>query len=85
MNEIELTKKLISIPSYVNKNNNEQEVLNFLFKYLNKNLQNCEVLKQVVTEKRYNIIVQKGDPKLLVVGHTDTVQPREGWDTNLLA
>lgn len=84
MNEIELTKKLISIPSYVDKTTDESLVIKYLYKYLKDNLKIAEISLQKVEGKRSNIIVKKGSPKLLVVGHIDTVQKREGWSTDPL-
>jgi len=84
MNEIELTKKLISIPSYVDKTTNESLAIKFLYGYLKQNLKNVEINLQKVEGERSNIIVKKGTPSLLVVGHIDTVEPRQGWSTNPL-
>jgi succinyl-diaminopimelate desuccinylase len=84
MNEIELTKKLISIPSYVDKTTDESIMVRFLYDYLKENLKDTEINLQKVEGQRSNIIVSKGNPKLLVVGHIDTVQPRNGWNTDPL-
>lgn len=84
MNEIELTKKLISIPSYVDKTTDESFAIKFLYEYLKQNLKDVEIILQKVEGERSNIIVKKGTPSLLVVGHIDTVEPRQGWNTNPL-
>ncbi len=82
MNEIELTKKLISTPSYVDKTTNESFAIKFLDEYLKQNLKDVEIILQKVEGERSNIIVRKGTPSFLVVGHIDTVEPRQGWSTN---
>lgn len=82
MNSIELTKQLISIPSFVGENCNEIEIGNFLLNYL-KSFPWLKVRKQYVKNGRYNIIAKDNYPtSLLIVGHIDTVQPRTGWLTN---
>src|SRR3990167_5837536 len=84
MNEIELTKKLISIPSYVDKTTDESVAVKFLYDYLKENLKDVEINLQEVEGERSNIILKKGEPKFIVVGHIDTVQPRAGWRTKPL-
>ncbi len=87
MNITQLTKHLISIPSYVSANCNERKIGDFIFEYLNKHT-TLIVIKQCVTKTRNNIIayspscVQKN--KLVVdtlfVNHIDTVEPKKGWN-----
>lgn len=80
MNTLQLTKKLISILSYVDRKTNEKEIGNFIYKYLKKIPFLAEVKKQKVEGERFNIIATDGfAPKLLLIGHLDTVEPR-GWE-----
>ncbi|HUP26229.1 MAG TPA: M20 family metallopeptidase [Candidatus Limnocylindrales bacterium] len=83
---ISLTKKLISLPSYVDKAQNEIPVTDFLVKLLETALPEMTITKQYVNNsRRYNLIVTGvSKPKLFVIGHVDTVQPKEGWKTNPL-
>lgn len=75
-NVIELTKKLISIPSYVDKQNDEKQIGKFLYNYLKNNLKWLKVYKQKVTNTRINIIATKNsDPQLVFICHMDTVRP----------
>ncbi len=84
MNTIELTKKLISIPSYVNQKQNEAEIGLFLYNYFKKS-GHLDVIKQNVDGKRFNLIVKDKYPtKVIFCGHVDTVQPGSGWKTDPL-
>ncbi len=79
MNILQLLKKLISIPSYVDEKNNEKEIGDFIYKYLKQSPFPFKVEKQKVEGKRFNIIASDGaKPKLLLIAHMDTVEPR-GW------
>lgn len=82
MDLVELTKKLISIPSYVDSRSNEAQMGQFVFKYLNR-IKWLKVKKQKVEGERFNLIATDGKPvKLLIAGHLDTVQPQKAWRTN---
>jgi acetylornithine deacetylase/succinyl-diaminopimelate desuccinylase-like protein len=82
MNIVNLTKKLISIPSYVGSDSNEKEIGEFIARYLSK-IKWLKIKKQKITKDRFNIIVTDGKPiKLLLIGHLDTVQPQKEWKTN---
>lgn len=82
MNLLELTQKLISIPSYVDGKNNEKQLADFLFEYLKKNLPWFKLEKQIVEGTRYNLIATTGDnPKLIFLSHLDTVLPNNDTQT----
>ena len=79
---INLISQLISIPSYVDNRNDERELLNFLEKFFKQNFPTLIISRQYLDSKnlRYNLIIQgKGKPKLFILGHIDTVQPKKGW------
>jgi len=79
MNTFQLTKKLISIPSHLDKKVNEKEIGNFIFRYLKRIPFLTKIRKQKVEGERFNIIAKDGSkPKLLLIAHMDTVEPR-GW------
>ncbi|MDO8551195.1 MAG: M20/M25/M40 family metallo-hydrolase [bacterium] len=81
MNTIEIANKLISIPSFVGKNSNEAQLAGWIFSYI-KSFK-IPVKKQYISEVRFNVIAgELNNPKLLVVGHMDTVPPKEGWKTD---
>lgn len=81
-NLINLTKKLISIPSWVDDKTNEAKIGDFIFDFLKSN-SNLIVTKQTVTQNRFNIIATLGDNvESLVIGHIDTVQPSKSWTKN---
>lgn len=84
-NAVLLTKKLVSIPSYVGSDCDEKEIADFLFDYL-KQFSWLQVKKQPVANGRYNIIAKDKYPTtLLISGHLDTVQPRNEWKTDPFA
>lgn len=71
MNLLELTKKLVNIPSVTSS---EAEIADFLSAYLRS--QNFEVREQVVTGRRRNILaLLRPDPWILLCTHMDTVPP----------
>lgn len=74
---VALAKKLIELPSYVSKENNENEIGEFVFQYLKK-FSYFKVSKQKVARNRWNIIAQtQGDPRVFIAGHLDTVIPNQ--------
>lgn len=73
---IELTRKLISIPSYHGLPNNEKEIGEYIYKFLIDNSMKPELIK--VKNERSNVICGYGDNKdnsktLMLNGHLDTV------------
>src|SRR3989338_5637488 len=79
-----LTKKLISIPSWVDKKTNENAVGYFIFDYLKANSK-LKVEKQILKGGRFNVIAKNNNlVSTLVVGHIDTVQPSVSWTKNPL-
>ncbi len=79
MDTLQLTKKLISIPSYVSEKNNEKKIGDFIYEYLKQASFLTKVEKQKVEGERFNVIAADGSkPKLLLIAHMDTVEPR-GW------
>lgn len=82
MNTVKLTKKLISIPSFVDKKTDEKEIGRFIYDYL-KQFKWLDVEKQLVVNGRFNVIAKDKYPtRLLICGHIDTVQSSTGWKTN---
>lgn len=77
MNTINILKEIISIPSFVDKNNNERGLLDFIKKYLQENT-SFKIIEQPVEDNRYNIIAyKKKNPQVSLFGHTDTVLPQK--------
>ena len=82
MDTVEITKKLISIPSYVGRGCNEKNIGDFIFNYL-KDLNWLTVIRQKVEGNRENIIAyDTGKTRFLVCDHMDSVQPQSGWYSN---
>ncbi len=85
MNTLNLLKKLISIPSYVDSVNNEVQIAKFIFRYLKKNTK-LVVEKSPVEGNRFNVIAYSKSCKkkdflqvdILFIDHIDTVQPKQG-------
>jgi len=85
MNTIQLTRKLVAIPSYVRGKTNEKKIGDFVFNYLKK-IPYLKVKKQQLDNGRFNIIAETvGKPKLLLAGHLDTVEPKTGLIKNQFA
>ncbi len=84
MNLIDLTKKLINIPSFVDETNNESEVGDFIINYL-QSFSFLKISKQEVEKKRFNIIAKDKYPtKVLITCHMDTVRPGSQWKASPL-
>lgn len=81
-NVLDLTKKLVEIPSFVDRKNNEAEIGDFLYNYLRK-FSYLTVEKQMVQGNRFNIVAYDKFPtNAIICDHIDTVQPQNGWITN---
>jgi len=79
MDPVELTRKLVSIPSYVENGRDERAIGEFILNYLG-DLGYLQVKKQEVEEGRSNIIAHDGySPRLMFCCHMDTVSPSRGW------
>lgn len=70
MDALELTRKLIAIPSTTGE---ESEIMAFLSEYLEN--MGFQVSKQTVEEDRFNILAVVGEPRAVLSTHTDTVPP----------
>lgn len=82
---LQLAQQLIAIPSYVSAGQNEAEVIAFLADYAAKNLPRLRVQKSALPDGRENLyLLGKKAPRLVFVGHVDTVQPSAGWLTDPL-
>lgn len=81
-----LAQKLVSLPSYVGDNQDETPVTDFLFGFLQDAFPTMIVERQYLeNSKRCNLILRsKGSLELFVLGHIDTVQPKDGWQTDPL-
>ncbi len=78
---VELLQNLIRIPSWVSETQNENQLVNFLGKWLVANT-NMEVEYQELPGGRVNLIAKKGNPDLVFLAHTDTVKPSIGSPYN---
>lgn len=75
---ISILKEIISIPSFVDKNNNERKFADWLNEFLKKET-NLRVITQKVEGTRVNIVAtSSANPKVVLFGHTDTVPPKSG-------
>lgn len=79
---LDLTKQLVSIPSWVDSQTNEIKVAEYIFDYL-KNNSPLNVIKEAVIDGRFNILASNSrDIDCLLAGHMDTVGIDNTWDTN---
>jgi len=82
---IDLLQQLIAIPSYVDKNNDEKKLGEFIFSFFNKNFPWFKIQKQKVTDSRFNLIASDGyKPKLIFLCHLDTVKPTDDFKKMLI-
>lgn len=83
---LSLTSELVSVPSYVDDNQDETRLTELLADFLETALPQMAVERQYLEgSSRYNLILRgRGELKLLVLGHVDTVHPTEGWYTSPL-
>ena len=79
INTLNILKKLVSIPSWVDGKTNEREISDWICDFLSKNSK-LKLIKQPVGKGRFNILAfNSKDIDILITGHTDTVQPNSGW------
>lgn len=78
---ITLLQNLIRIPSWVSQESedakrihNENKVVDFLESWARENT-DMDVTRQKLEGGRFNLILSKGKPDLVFLGHTDTVSP----------
>ncbi|MGH3912365.1 MAG: M20 family metallopeptidase [Pseudonocardiaceae bacterium] len=83
---LSLTSELISVPSYVDDHQDETGLTELIADFLETALPRMVVERQYLEgSSRCNLILKgRGEPKLLVLGHVDTVHPNEGWHTSPL-
>jgi acetylornithine deacetylase/succinyl-diaminopimelate desuccinylase-like protein len=85
INSLTILKQLIAIPSFVDNDsdNDESQIAKWIYQYIKKAGQ--PVKKQFINRRRFNVLAGNFiNPKVLVVGHMDTVKPSKEWDTNPL-
>lgn len=79
---LELTKQLVSIPSWVGTGCDEIKVGQFIYDWLRANT-TLSVIKQPVVGGRFNVIATDAYPaRTVLAGHMDTVENRAGWTTD---
>ena len=82
---LELTKKLITLPSYDDGKKYEKPVSDFLISYFQKFLPQFTITPIRVSKNRYNLFITDSNPvKLFVVDQIDTVGHIAGWRTDPL-
>lgn len=80
MSVADLTKQLISCPSYDDGNRYESPLVTFLLSYISEHLPWMTVETQDVAPNRQNIFFHDGSPtELLIINHLDTVIPSDSW------
>lgn len=83
---IDLASQIIAVPSYVAGGYDERAVVDFLAEYIRTNLPRFDVkLSPVNDSGRSNLyILGKKRPRVVFVGHVDTVVPSGDWSTEPL-
>jgi len=82
-NPVEITKTLISIPSYPREGGAEEDIASYIEKFAKENFSfKYSVRRQFIDDKRYNLILTtSSDPEnssLIFCCHMDTVLPAVG-------
>lgn len=82
----ELASQLVAIPSYVSPTQNEKEIIEFLAQYTKEKLPQLTITEVPVKEGDRSNLYMTGSkqPRIVFVGHVDTVQPSDGWRTDPL-
>src|SRR2546426_446207 len=79
MDLVDITRKLVSIPSYVDAEVDERQIGDYIASYL-QDLGYLQVMRQPVERGRFNVIAHDGHPPRLMFGcHMDTVLASGGW------
>lgn len=81
---VDLLSQLIEIPSYVGEGANENQLVEFIERWLTENT-SFELERQPLPEGRFNLIARKGQPDRLLLAHTDTVPPSQNSPFDQLA
>jgi acetylornithine deacetylase/succinyl-diaminopimelate desuccinylase-like protein len=84
LSTLDLTKKLVSLPSYVGSGQDETPLTDYLTEFLAASFPGMGVERQFLQgSKRCNLVLRgSGKPTFFVLGHIDTVQPKAGWQTD---
>jgi succinyl-diaminopimelate desuccinylase len=86
---VELLRDLVKTPSWVEYDDNgvalrnENSLVAYIEEWLKKNT-DFEIERQELAGGRFNLIAKKGNPDIVFLGHTDTVQPSENAKYNQL-
>lgn len=81
ISSLTILKQLIAIPSFVDNTNDESLLAEWIYQLIKKSSQ--PVKKQFINRRRFNVLAGNFvNPKILVVGHMDTVKPSNEWETN---
>lgn len=83
---IDLARRLVATPSYVQGSVDEAQLAAFIYEYLSQ-FPFLTVTRQDVAKGRYNVLATTGGDtcELLIGGHMDTVEPKQGWECDQFA
>jgi acetylornithine deacetylase/succinyl-diaminopimelate desuccinylase-like protein len=78
---IDILKTIVSIPSYVDEQNNEEKLIDYIKEFVLDNAPDLKIVDQPVEGKRRNLIITGSEEVSTVLfGHMDTVLPKEETD-----
>jgi len=75
-NTIKILKDLIKIPSFVDKDTNENEVADYILKFIKEKTKYKYYVQKVEGERKNILVFNKSNPKIALFGHMDTVLPK---------
>lgn len=73
---IDILKEIIEIPSYVDGENNEKELIKYIVNFIKNNTKYKVVLQTVEGERKNILVYSAKNPKITLFGHMDTVLPK---------
>lgn len=76
--------ELVAIPSFVNDTTNEIVIMEWIEAWIQSNLPDMPCMRSLLPDGRFNLYIGAARPRLLFVGHTDTVPLTDGWVTDPL-
>lgn len=75
---LNILKTIISIPSYVDDDNNEINLIKYIKNFVKENAKNLHIKEQLVESGRYNlIIIGSENISTIIFAHMDTVLPKQ--------
>ncbi len=73
---IDILKDLIKIPSFVDSDNNEKVLIEYITAFIKQNTKFRYITQEVEGDRKNILVFNKKNPKICLFGHMDTVLPK---------